>query len=255
MRHEWSLPMTRCLASISLRCYGFGVVLVASWLAAAPAAQAQQLCPGVAVTGVTGPITNGSDCSLLAMGSTINALYVGGSAADEDVLSLPGSGNGVIFDNRVTLAGTTTTLTGVTSGEVLNFTLSNVSTGLSYVAGVGYMNTVPPFGPVYHFAYFDFASITAYDAIFGTSGPPITASELHYIRTNGGFSDWTFVSVEDQTMAGGDDWNDLVYAFQDIRMSAVPEPGSLGVLACGALALPWLRRRPRTEPLNMILER
>lgn len=212
-------------------------------LVAGHAAQAQQVCPGVAVPGVSGPITNGSDCSLMAMGSTINALYVGGSAGDEDALSLPGSGNGVIFDNMSTPISTTKTLTGVTAGEVLDFTLTNVSTGQSFVAGAAYENTSPPFGPVYHFAYFEFANVTAYDAIFGGSGPPLTTHELNYIRNHGGFADWTFVSVEDLTSVGGDDWNDLVYAFQDIRMSAVPEPSSVAVLACAVLALPWLRRR------------
>jgi hypothetical protein len=245
MRHAGSLPMIGYLARTTFRPRVIGLLFGATCLAAAHAAQAQQLCPGAAVPGVAGPITNGSDCSLMAMGSTINALYVGGSAGDEDSLSLPGSANGVIFDNRYTPVGTTKTLTGVTTGEVLDFTLTNVTAAVSFVAGVGYENTSPPYSPVYHFAYFDFDNNSAYDAIFGASGPLITGGELSYIRSHGGFSDWTFVSVEDLTSAGADDWNDLVYAFQDIRMSAVPEPDSLGALACGVAVLPWLRRRKR----------
>jgi hypothetical protein len=235
--------MIGAVSAAVIRPRALGGLLGLAVLLAAPLAQAQQVCPGVPVPGVTGPITNGSSCSLVAMGSTSDALYVGGSASDEDVLSLPGSGNGVIFNNMTTAVGDHVLLTGISAGETLDFTLTNVTAGTAYVAGVAYTNTQPPFTPVYHFAYFDFANAAAYDTIFGASGPPLTADEIAYIRATGGFGDWMFVSVEDLSTQAGDDWNDLVFAFRNIETSPVPEPATTTLIGSGIVALTLLRRR------------
>ena len=59
---------------------------LAAIVASAPAAASTQLCPGAALAGVTGPITNGSSCNLEATGTTVSEVFVGVSAKDTDIL-------------------------------------------------------------------------------------------------------------------------------------------------------------------------
>jgi hypothetical protein len=47
------------------------------------------------------------------------------------------------------------------------------------------------------------ANITASDTIFSANGPPVTGGKLSHPFT-WRFSDWMFVSVQDQAEAGGD---------------------------------------------------
>jgi hypothetical protein len=123
-----------------------------------------QLCPGAALAGVTGTISNGSTCNLEATGTTATELFIGKSASDVDNLNL---GSTLIFNNLV--ASGTTVSQSVTKGSTLNFNLVNTTDLLNAVlgeptffTGTAYTNPANPFPPfvvqpalpgVYHFAW------------------------------------------------------------------------------------------------------
>ena len=196
--------MTKCsfvfLAASSM------AVIVASQ----PASAFTQLCAGPALTGVTGPITNGSSCNLEATGATATEVFVGVSAKDTDILSL---GSTEIFNNQTaTTSPVDVASQSVTKGDTLPFNLTNTNDPLSFLIGGGpptfnagtkYTNpalsfivTQPELAGVYHFAWFDMTSASDVDALFG---PKVTmpSSVDAYILSHGGYSDWTFVGVEE----------------------------------------------------------
>ena len=128
--------------------YGLGVLTAVGIALATPYARATEIDPGPAVPGASDAITNGSTVGLNATGPTVTAMFIGYSAADEDTLSLPGwTPGGVVFDNMSTPLGATATLGGLTAGESLPFTLTNVSAGLTYVMDTAYTNTRPRVQP------------------------------------------------------------------------------------------------------------
>jgi hypothetical protein len=226
---------------------------------------ATQLCPGKAV--VSGPITNGSTCNLEATGSTVNEVFVGVSAKDTDILNL---GSTPIFNNQTaTTSPVTTASQSVTKGSTLNYNLVNTTDPLSILiggpptfdTGTAYTNPAVSFPPlinqsalpgVYHFAWFDMANATDVDSLFG---PKVTmpSSVNSYILSNGGYSDWTFVGVEDSRVTADDDWNDTIYAFQGVAPagtstgggggSTVPEPSTWLMMIAGFAGLGFVGYR------------
>lgn len=216
--------------------YGLGFLAassIAAVIAAQPAAAATQLCAGPALAGVSGAITNGSSCNLEATGSTVTELFIGKSASDEDDLNL---GSTLIFDNQTTASGASTSQS-VTQGSTLAFSLTNTSDALTsfigggpptFSAGTAYTNPAenisifgvpiliqPALAGVYHFAWFDITSEADFNSLFSPK-VPMTAAANSFITSNGGYSDWTFVGVEDSRVNADDDWNDTIYAFQNV---------------------------------------
>jgi hypothetical protein len=224
----------------------------------ATSAQAGELCTGPPILGVPAvanpnAITNGSSCGLMANASPIMAMFVGFSAADTDALMLAGVVPDPIFVNRginATALGTTISLN-VPVGA-LHFVLNNQTTGLTYNIATPYVNTDNPASTVYHFADFTFktgANDAADEALYDITFPNVqmTAGEFATIESNGGFVDWTFVGVEDLAVAPTDDWNDLVYGFNNLSGTKVPEPFTLSIFGAGILGLSALRRRKAKE--------
>jgi hypothetical protein len=191
-------------------------------------AAATELCAGPAIVS-GGPITNGSTCNLQSTGTTVSELFIGKSANDTDILKL---GATSIFNNQATNPGTFANQT-VTAGSVLNFSLDNTNDALgpaTYSTGTAYTNVVLPFGisnglsPVYHFAFFDLTSAADVNSIFGA--PYINATFDSIIKSAGGYSSFVFVGIEDSPVDTSDDWNDTIYAFQNVAPVGTTGGGS-----------------------------
>lgn len=237
-------------------CLGLlAVSSLAAIVASEPANAYTELCPGPALvsTFITGPIKNGSTCNLEATGTTVTEVFVGVSANDTDILSL---GATPIFNNQTTFPGTVASQT-VTSGSVLNFSLDNTNDPIfpgTYFAGTAYTNVVAPpvsFGlsPVYHFAWFDVTGAADLNSLFGAAYIPVGGPFDNYFMTHGGYSSWIFVGVEDSEVDESDDWNDTIYAFQDVApvgatvSSSIPEPSTWLMLLAGFAGLGLAGRR------------
>src|ERR1700722_7189192 len=240
---------------------------MAAIVASQPASAFTQLCAGPALTGVTGPITNGSSCNLKTTGATATEVFVGVSARDTDILSL---GSTEIFNNQTATTSPVDVVSqSVTKDDTLPFNLTNTNDPLSILIGGGpptfnagtkYTNpaldfivTQPELTGVYHFAWFDMTSASDVDSLFG---PKVTmpSSVDAYILSHGGYSDWTFVGVEDSRVTASDDWNDTIYAFQGVAPvgsggggggSTVPELSTWAMMLAGFAGLGFLGYRGR----------
>ena len=239
---------------------------MAAIIASQPASAYTQLCAGPALTGVTGPITNGSSCNLEATGATATEVFVGVSAKDTDILSL---GSTEIFNNQTaTTSPVDVASQSVTKGDALPYNLTNTNDPLSFLiggpptfdAGTKYTNPAVSFPPlidqaalpgVYHFAWFDVASASDLNSLFG---PKVTMPSTvdAYILSHGGYSDWTFVGVEDSRVTTSDDWNDTIYAFQGVAPvgtggggggSTVPELSTWAMMLTGFAGLGFMGYR------------
>ena len=229
-----------------------GAALLATVTAQNVFATVMQVSPGPTVTGVAPPpnIQNGSTPTLDATGTIVNAVFIGASANDVDVLTVTGHPEFAAINNMTTTPGSVSTATGLTPAQVVPFVVTNNNTGGTFVPGTAYTNTdTGMFSPVYHYA--DFTGIT--DATDFNNSPlalppaPVTitpggAVDM-FLIANGGYSSYLFVGVEDLSAVATDDWNDLVYAFQFVTPVNVPEPTSMLLLSSALIGFGIVRRR------------
>jgi hypothetical protein len=233
-----------------------GMTLVASAADAATcgsftSAPTGEINPGPSINGAnpggtTPLICNGSTTSPSTTGSAVTTIFLGFSASNTDLLSI--DAGSTVFDNQTTPKGTTSTVS-VTPGS-LTLTLKDVTSGNVFNSGVAYTNF--PGGPsVYHFADFSFANAAAYDAFapFDSVTGNLTTAEIATITADGGFSNWTFIGVEDLASNSNDDWNDLIFA---IDPAATPIPATLPLFAGGLGALGLLGRRRKRKATSAI---
>jgi hypothetical protein len=213
-------------------------------------AAATELCAGpTLVSGLLpgGPIKNGSSCSLEATGPSVSEIFIGKDANDSDTLKL---GATSIFNNQTTNPGTPASQS-VTPGGTLNFNL-NVAGDFfgpaNYSTGTAYTNTTFPFVSdgltgVYHFAFFDVTSAADVNALFGRTYIPTGSA---FDASFGNYSSWVFVGVEDSPATSSDDWNDTIYAFQNVAPvgttiggspTAAPEPSTWVMMIIGFAGL------------------
>jgi hypothetical protein len=178
----------------------------------------------------------GTTCSITADDPTVDIVLAYGSATDVDLLL---NGATLLISNRDPL-GTTATLTDLSVGQVINFTLTNHTTGGSFMAGVVATDAD------------EHVAVQATYADFQTDPPRkyLTAADLgaaYGVMTGiAPIGDWTFVGLEDLLVSQRSDfdYNDLIFGFLGIDPPAsVPEPMTLSLLGVGLAGFVIIRRR------------
>lgn len=228
-----------------------GVALSA---AVAQPASAGYLSPGAGFTNGTSTsggqlLTPGGD--LLLSGTTLNALYLYNNAADVDTLSLAGfagsSCGGAIFVNNSgsgctsTPAGSTATITGLTNGQSLDFTLKDFSVVNSWLSSASAGTT--------HFAYdaTNIASVAEADLnlpVGSLTGNATLVAALLALGPN-----TVVVAIEDRPLGTSEDFNDLVFAFSPVGKpgTRVPEPITLSLFGAGLIGVGAAVRRKKAK--------
>jgi hypothetical protein len=190
-------------------------------------------------------LTPGGD--LLLSGTTLNALYLYNNADNTDSLSLTGfSGSncgGAIFANHTNLGctdsapGATATITGLVSGQALDFVLHDLTTAANYGSSASSATT--------HFAYdaTNVASVAEHDLNLpagSLTGNAALVSALLALGPN-----TVVVAIEDLPLGTiTEDYNDLVFAFSPVlRPTRVPEPVTLSLFGAGLIGVAAAKRR------------
>ena len=222
----------------------------------------RSLCAGLLATGFVAtaaavplPPASIEGRNLIAGGNTINAAFLFADAVDTDELrNVSPGGSTLLFNNRTSPQGATSTISGLTPGQNLTFRLNDLSTGSVFDTGLGSTNA----------AYLQTSNAAD---ITSSLGITLSGAGLAAFNALAALGPVAVIGFEDRPLAASDrDYNDLLFAFSSLSVSTgtgtgtdagtgpgtdggtVPVPGSVALLGAGGLALGLGGRRRRNGP-------
>lgn len=225
---------------------GLALVGLAVSARAAPCVNTTPITPPAQAQGA------GAGCGLVATDVEVQVVFAFTSATDMDTLRLPPF-PGALINNKNTMLGHNTNLLGLSVGEALPFVLTDLTTNALH-----YTNAKPSTSPdgLPHTAYAEATTgtgpITSTSAdLFYDGGSPRTPATLSPAVINimnsidSNSSDWLFIGFEDKIRRENSDfdYNDLIFAVNNVALVATPEPASLAVIGFGLVSLGLIRRR------------
>ncbi len=173
---------------------------------------------------------------------TLTGYFYSASAGGTDYLRLFDATSGYtsqfLFDNHASTPGQEVSFGPVTAGDTLVFEL--VNSDVETTEDFTYFGPSAPFDPNAQVNNFLLTSDPAY-SVDGINHAYVTSFSGDAAL---GIPSGTFVGMEDLPLQFSDlDYNDDAFVFTDVSATVTPEPGSVVLLATGALGLAATFRR------------